>query len=103
MVIFELTMPGCGSWNGRWSGEGKTYVRSKKNNQVPNEVIGKSFRYRWDDGWCVCITVRKVESRVERKIMRRSSGFCGYNWMIDSIIKYGKILTKEEQEAVKCV
>ena len=22
MVTFELTMPGVGSWNGRWSGEG---------------------------------------------------------------------------------
>ena len=21
MVVFELTMPGVGSWNGRWSGD----------------------------------------------------------------------------------
>lgn len=100
MIIFELTMPNCGSWNGKWSGEERLYVKSRRNNQVPKNVIGKNFYYRWDDGWTACVSVRKVDCREEQKIMRKSSGFCGYDWMIDSIINYGKILTKSEQEAL---
>lgn len=96
MIIFELTMPGCGSWNGKWSGECRLYAKSKKNNQVPNDIVGKRFYYRWDDGWTACVSVNKVDCKTERRIMRQSSGFCGYDWMIDSIIKYGKILTKKE-------
>lgn len=100
MIIFELTMPNCGSWNGKWSGEKRLYAKSRRNNQVPKEVVGKKFYYRWDDGWTACVSVKKVYYREGRKIMRKSSGFCGYDWMIDSIINYGKILTKSEQEAL---
>lgn len=25
-VEFRLTIPGCGSWNSRWSGEGNDYL-----------------------------------------------------------------------------
>lgn len=100
MIIFELTMPNCGSWNGKWSGEKRLYAKSRRNNQVPKEVVGKKFYYRWDDGWTACVSVKKVDYREGRKIMRKSSGFCGYDWMIDSIINYGKILTKSEQEAL---
>lgn len=98
MIIFELTMPSCGSWNGRWSGEGRLYAKSRRNNQVPKDVINKDFYYRWEDGWAARISVRKVDCSEERKIMRKSSGFCGYDWMIDSIIKYGEILCKEDQK-----
>ena len=100
MIIFELTMPNCGSWSGKWSGEKRLYAKSRRNNQVPKEVVGKKFYYRWDDGWTACVSVKKVYYGEGRKIMRKSYGFCGYDWMIDSIINYGKILTKSEQEAL---
>ena len=97
MIIFELSMPHCGSWNGKWSGEGRLYAKSRRNNQVPKDVIGKTFDYRWEDGWNVRVSDKKVDFKEERRIMRRSAGFCGYDWMIDSIIKYGKILTRNER------
>ena len=28
----------------------------------------------------------------------KSNGFRGYSWMVDEILKYGKILTKEERK-----
>ena len=46
MVVFELTMPGVGSWNGRWSGEGRYYAILKKDKEVPARVVGQEFRYR---------------------------------------------------------
>lgn len=78
----------------------RLYAKSRRNNQVPKEVVGKKFYYRWDDGWTAYVSVKKVYYREGRKIMRKSSGFCGYDWMIDSIINYGKILTKSEREAL---
>lgn len=91
MIVFTLTMPNVGSWNGRWSGEDKIYARTMKNCKVPKEVIGKSFIHRWEDGWTACVSVEKVECREAQKIERKSDGFCGYDWMIESIIKYGEI------------
>ena len=91
MVLFELSMPNCGSWNGKWSGEGRTYAKVRRNCQVPKEVIGKSFYYRWDDGWTACVSVRKIDSKEAKKIMKNSVGFHGYGWMIESIIRHGEI------------
>lgn len=101
MIIFELSMPHCGSWNRKWSGEGRLYAKSRRNNQVPKDVIGKTFDYQWEDGWTARVSVRKVDCKEEKRIMRKSYGFCGYDWMIDSIIKYGKILTRRDQENEK--
>ena len=91
MVVFALTMPSAGSRNRKWSGEGRIYAKARKNCQVPKEVIGKSFCYRWDDGWVACVQVEKMDSREAQKIIKKSNGFYGYDWMIESIIKYGEI------------
>ena len=96
MIIFELSMPNCGSWNGMWSGEGRTYARTLKNYQVPKEIVGKDFFYRWDDGWTACVSIRKIDCKEAKKIMKNSVGFHGYDWMIKSILKYGKILSKKD-------
>ena len=95
VVVFALTMPGIGSWNGRWSGEGRYYARVKRNNEVPAAVKGQEFRYRWDEGWEACITVRKVDAREAAKLRSRSDGFLRYDWMIESIIKHGEIRKPE--------
>ena len=94
MIVFTLKMPHRGSWNGRWSGENKIYARVRPNNTVPKEVVGRDFYYNWDDGWCACVSVTKVDSKEAAKIRNKSSGFCGYDWMIESIIKNGKIIAE---------
>lgn len=98
MIVFTLTMPSVGSWNNRWSGEGKLYARIMKNSQVPKELIGKRFFHRWEDGWTACVSVEKVDCREAKKIQRKSDGFCGYDWMIKSIIKYGEIKYRRNWE-----
>ena len=52
------------------------------------------FRHRWNDGWEALVEVRTVDAREARQI-RRKTDFCGYDWMIDSIIEHGEIKTPE--------
>ena len=94
MIVFELTMPGRGSWNGEWSQDGNCFVRTRPEEEVPKEHWDKKFYYKWNDGWCACVSVRKVHAATARKLNKKSKGFCGYDWMIDSIIKHGVIKRK---------
>lgn len=98
LLCFELTMPGVASWNGRWSGEGRCHAKIRsvyKPNEkpfFPTKDNSTSFDYRWKDGWWARVNCRQVTSREAKKIREISDGFCGYDWMIDSILKYGKIV-----------
>ena len=96
MIVFELTMPNVGSWNGRWSGADRRYIRTKKERDVPKTVWDKSFYYRWDDGWGACVSVTQMPCQEARKLERQSSGFCRYDWMISSIIKRGYIVSDSD-------
>ena len=98
MIVFELTMPNVASWNGRWSGEKDLHVRIRRNNEVPKEYWNKDFIYSWPDGWTACVETRKVSASEARKLENRSIGFCGYDWMIESIIKNGKIISPNEKK-----
>lgn len=91
MIVFELTMPHAASWNGKWSGADQRHIRVKYECDVPKDIIGKDFDYRWDDSWCANISVQKMPAKEARRLERVSNGFCGYDWMIRSIIKHGRI------------
>ncbi len=98
MLLFTLSMPKVGSWNGRWTGEGRTYARARRNPDKDHlKLIFKKggeaaqFSHDFADGWVACIKVQKVSAAEAKKILRRSEGFYGYDWMIDDIIKYGYI------------
>ena len=99
MIAFILTMPNRGSWNGRWSGESDLHAIVRTERNVPKDIVGKSFWYNWDDGWSACVSVEKVECKEGNKLRQKSRGFCGYNWMVDSLIKKGRIeYPKSESE-----
>lgn len=95
-VSFELSMPGRNSWNGRWSGEERCYVRvvsvggSKKAAEKYTRLVG-AYRYNFGDGWVACVKVRIVDAATARKLRKVSAGFCGYDWMIASIRDHGDI------------
>ena len=98
MICFELFMPGRNSWNGRWSGEDRVYARivnlgRTKKARVKGEAIiqGGAYSYAWSDGWCARVVVREVDAAEANRIRKRSAGFCGYDWMIDSIRYHGEI------------
>jgi hypothetical protein len=101
MLCFELSMPNRGSWNGGWSGEGRCYARIRKfgrsaamKEKAAEILAAGSYYYGWSDGWGASVSVREVTGSEARKIERRSAGFCGYDWMIDSIIRHGDIRVK---------
>jgi hypothetical protein len=100
-ISFQLTMPNVGSWNGKWTGAEKQYYAiqrfSKKNNR-PFALLennkSKSWYYNFGDGWGANVKMEIVD-RVEAKRREKiSSGFCGYEWMIESILKFNKIQTE---------
>jgi len=115
-------MTNCGSWNGKWTGSGKKYVRVRKYKKVKGQEImtdatetldcirdggifghnpvryvptgrfSKSWRYDWKDGWGCNVIAEIVDSKTANKLRKESDGFCNYDWMIDSIEKIDKIL-----------
>lgn len=96
MIVFELSMPHASSWNGKWSGAGKKYICVMDQRTVPKELWDKDFYYRWDDGWEACVSVRKVYWREAQKLEKMSVGFAGYDWMIDSLIQRGYIVSESD-------
>ena len=102
MVVFELSMPNRGSWNNRWSGETKRYIRCRRewgfSKETLKNIINKDYTYSWSDGWTACVSVRKIDGRDAKKLMKLSDGFCGYDWMISSIIRNGYIMSPSEEK-----
>lgn len=95
ILIFTLSMPGNNSWNGKWSDEGRSYaIRHKLTTQKAIKKA-RSFigyhSYNFGDGWRAGVEVKEVDSITAKKIMKGSQGFCGYDWMVESILRDGKI------------
>lgn len=91
-VAFSLHMPGRGSWNGRWSGEGREHLMFMRlPDCLAKAYNGKSWDYRWDDGWCAVVGARIVDAAEGKKLRKLNAGFCGYEWMVESILAYGRI------------
>ena len=97
ILAFRLNMPGVSSWNGRWSGEGKDFVkvvtiRGKAGETKGRQILSEdSFNYSFGDGWLSRIDVEQVDSAMAARLRRHSAGFCAYDWMVDSIVKNGRI------------
>ena len=98
LLAFELTMPGVNSWNGKWTGESRPYVRVLS---VGKKSMAKPGNYEYDfgDGWRANVSVKTVDSATASKLRKQSCGFCGYDWMIDEIRIKGRIRTVSERQA----
>ncbi len=98
ILSFELSMPQNNSWNGKWSGEESLHAKvvnlgkTKKAEALGQRIIDEGgYYYNFGDGWGASISVREVDAKEGGKIRRKTKGFCGYDWMIDSIRCHGKI------------
>lgn len=92
--IFELSMPNRGSWNGGWSGERDMFVKSRELPLKGSDHVkdGDYHYYNFGDGWCAGVSVRIVDgAKAKNSEIKGSKGFCGYDWMIDSIMKNGRL------------
>ena len=95
ILCFELTMPNRGSYNSKWSQEqDKHYIirtyRTKAEIEKYSYLDGKDFYHRWDDGWTACISCSIIDAKEDTKRRKINKGFCGYDWMVSSILK-GKV------------
>ena len=93
-IVFKLSMPSNNSWNNKWSGEGDVYAYKVKlkNSDFHKLDINSSYSYNFGDGWVVRISVQVFDKAKDANLkMKNSKGFCGYEWMIDSILKYNEI------------
>lgn len=100
ILSFQLTMPGVASWNGQWTGSNRAYFKHRKIDDkhpiakaLKEDVPDIHHTYRWEDGWMAKVIIKRVDSKTRNKEAKISAGFCGYEWMIDSILKHGKIQT----------
>lgn len=94
-VEFKLEMPRRGSWNSRWSGEGKNYTLTRDlDDEQGEKLAGRSWTYCWPDGWCATISARRVREGEEQA---PSQGFHGYGWMVESILRHDKIYADHER------
>lgn len=96
ILAFELSMPRNNAWNGRWSGESRCYAivrtyRGVKQEKRATELCGSHY-YDFGDGWGARINVRAVDATEARRLRKNSAGFCGYDWMVRSLLTYGEIL-----------
>lgn len=93
-VEFRLSMPGRASWNGDWSGEERNFTLDRDLDDARAvQLSGQSWSYAWPDGWRAEISARIVPVGEERKL---SHGFGGYDWMVTSLLRYGKIYADHE-------
>lgn len=98
LLSFTLSMPSNNSWNDKWSGEGNLYARvvnvgnTLKARAKADELLGKGyFHYNFGDGWAAAVMVKRVDGKEARRIRKETKGFCGYDWMIESIRSKGRI------------
>lgn len=69
-------------------------VQIPKDERVSKILEKGSYYYNFGDGWGANISVEQIANgREAKKEKKKSMGFCGYEWMIDSIEKNLKILT----------
>lgn len=53
-----------------------------------NKTIFKMESVKWQR-WGANVRMEIIDAGERRRRQKVSAGFCGYNWMIDSIIKHG--------------
>lgn len=103
VLLFEYSHTSIGSWDRKWSGSGKVYAKEvnlTKGLKEHLEALGidcgngknHTFHYDFKDGWACNVTMIVGTKTEFKEIMKHSQGFLGYDWMIDSILKYGRIL-----------
>jgi hypothetical protein len=101
ILAFIISMPNCGSWNGKFSGESNFYCNIQKFKEAEYKkdnlcnIVDKSFYYNFGDGWGASIKVELINNKTATQYRKMSRGFMGYEWMIKSIVKNQKIIIEE--------
>jgi len=94
-ILFELSLPNNSSVRDIYARTVKGIARGK--NKYPN-LEEKGYYYKFSNGYGAHINVRYVQKNEAKDKMKKSKGFCGYDWMIDSILTKGKIIATGTDE-----
>lgn len=103
VLLFEYGHSKINTWNGRWAGEDKIFAKEVFLSTSKRERLSelgfdlrrgakKSFTHDFGDGWVAEITMTVGAKKDFKEVMKHSEGFMGYEWIIDSILKHGKIV-----------
>ena len=65
-------------------GKNYTIVRTLRADEA--KQVGTHWCYRWPDGWVAYIDAREMKKGERAK---KSDGFCGYDWMVRNILRWG--------------
>lgn len=105
ILSFILSMPSNNAWNGNWTGEGTLYAKvvnfgkSAQSILKAKTILDKGYyTYNFGDGWRAGVSVAEVTAREAARIRRKTSGFCGYDWMIYAIRLYGTIVAPSDRK-----
>ena len=96
-VAFILSMPNRGSWNGGWSGADKVHAIIKDFAPTKAPPEGSHY-YNFGDGWGASVQVNHIDGAKSRELKKKNAGFSGYDWMVDSIVWYGKIMNDAQRK-----
>lgn len=95
IYAFELTMPRFNTWNGQWSGQDKRYIKIRQFVESSDvQIETRDYQYDFGDGWVANVKVSRIDRDKKAELIKISDGFLGYEWMIDSIIQHGRIITQ---------
>lgn len=98
LVAFTLSMPGVGSWNGKWTGADRCYARVHKVARKDLDGLVGGYHYNFGDGWRAYVNACEISAGEARKSRRKSVGFAGYDWMIDSILRDRRIIAPSDRQ-----
>lgn len=109
ILCFSLSMPNVGSWNGKWGEAGRPHDkvinlgRSQKSDEKARSILAKGYyHYDFGDGWSAGISVHNVSAKEGATLRRKSAGFCGYDWMVESILLDGTITPPSVRKERQC-
>lgn len=94
-LVFILSMPNVGSWNNKWTGSENIYAVKRKVKDDLAKLIMRDeetyYDYDFGDGWRASIEVKVLPAKEVNKIIKKSRGFYGYEWMVESILLHQEI------------
>ncbi len=102
IIAFTLSMPQRPA-SSNW-GRDRLYCvtqrfSTKRGKERAEQIVaGGPYDYHFSDGWGMLIDVRIVGAKEAASLKKRSAGFAGYNWAIDTICRYGRIMDSQQEE-----
>ena len=93
LIQFTLSMPANNASSGIWTGYDNFYaiVRTMRAAQSKPILERATWRFAFGDGWVAEINAKKINAAEARKVREKSRGFCGHDWMVESILRHNEI------------